>query len=314
MIRPNKLIRTGGISRSAILGYLLIVLILSACGQKPADPQLQYSSGPIGNNVPIYRLTPHPLYNPQKLSESFQPLVDYLNRQLPGTHIQLEASRDYQAFEQKFRAREAEILMPNPWQTLEAMKVGYHVIAMWGDAEDFKGIFIVRKESEIKTTDDLRGKVVSYPSPTALAAAIMPQYFLYTKGININKDIKNRYVGSQESSIMNVYLGHSVAGATWPPPWRMFQKQHPAEAAQLKVIWETPSLLNNSVMVRDDVPEAMRQLIQKSLLDLPKTDEGMNILAGMETARFHVSNDASYDVVRQYVARFEKEVRPVEKK
>jgi phosphonate transport system substrate-binding protein len=142
----------------------------------------------------------------------------------------------------------------------------------------------------------------------------MPQYFLHDKGIDINKDIQNVYVGSQESSIMNVYLGQTSAGATWPPPWRIFQKLHPVEAAQLKVIWETPSLLNNSVMVRDDVPETVRQELRQALLDLPKTAEGQKILAGMETARFHAADDATYDIVRQYVARFEKEVRPVERK
>ena len=302
-------------SRSVIaITIAFITLLLVSCDHSPTEQPLLYSSAPVANQLPIYRLVPHPLYNPQKLSETFLPLVDYLNRQVPGAHIELESSRDYQAYEHKFRAREAEILMPNPWQTIEAMKVGYHVIAMWGDAEDFKGLFIVRKDGGIKTPSDLKGKVVSYPSPTALAAALMPQYFLHKQGIDINKDIKNSYVGSQESSIMNVYLRQSAAGATWPPPWRMFQKDHPNEAAQLKVIWETPSLLNNSLMVRDDVPEAVRQGIRQTLLDLPKTPEGEKILAGMETARFHAADDASYDIVRQFIARFEKEVRLVESK
>jgi len=61
----------------------------------------------------------------------------------------LEASRDYQAYEVKFRNRKPELILPNPWQTLEAIKVGYQVIAMAGDAEDFNGIFIVRKDSGI---------------------------------------------------------------------------------------------------------------------------------------------------------------------
>lgn len=301
-------------SRLTVLASLLVAVLVAACDQQPAEKPLQYSSTPVENQSQVYRLVPHPLYNPQKLSETFQPLVDYLNRQIPAVNIQLETSRDYPAFEKKIRAREAELLMPNPWQTLEANRVGYHVISMWGDAEDFKGIFIVRKDSAIKVPADLKGKVVSYPSPTALAAAIMPQYFLHKNGININKDIQNNYVGSQESSIMNVYLGQSVAGATWPPPWRLFQKDHPAEAAQLKVIWETSSLLNNSVMVRDDVPEAIRQGVRQALLALPKTPEGRRILAGMETARFHAADDASYNVVREYVKRFEKEVRKVERK
>lgn len=297
----------------ATLPALLAAMLLTACDRQPAEKPLKYSGAPVDTAMPTYRFAVHPLHNPQKLAEAYQPLVDHLNRQLEGVRIELEASRDYQAYEQKFRAREPAILLPNPWQTLEAMKTGYHVIAMAGDAEDFKGIFIVRRDSGIKTPADLKGKVVSYPSHTALAACIMPQYFLHKHGIDVNKDIRNAYVGSQESSIMNAYLGKSAAGATWPPPWRLFQQDYPKEAAQLKVIWETPSLMNNSVMVRDDVPPGVSQKVRQALLDLPNTPEGQTILAGMSTARFHAADDASYQTVRDYVAAFEKEVRPVER-
>ncbi len=296
----------------AALGLLPAILLLAACGRGPAEPQLNYSSAPADPGIPSYSLAPHPLYNPQKLSETLQPLVDRLNHQLPGAQISLEGSRDYQAFEQKLRSRGPAFLMPNPWQTIEAMKVGYHVIAMWGDAEDFRGIILVRRDGGISAPSDLKGRAVSFPSPTALAAAIMPQSFLHDRGIDVNKDIQNLYVGSQESSIMSVYLGRSAAGATWPPPWRLFQRDHPSESAQLKVLWETPPLVNNSVMARDDVPDAIRDAVRQALLDLGKTTEGRGVLAGMETARFHAADDSSYDVVRRYVARFEKEVRPVE--
>jgi phosphonate transport system substrate-binding protein len=302
------------VRRLTSLYFLLVAFALAACDQQPAEKPMQYSHAPIGTQIPVYHLVPHPLYNPKKLSETIQPLVDYLNKQVPAANIQLETSRDYQSFEKKFRSREADFLMPNPWQTLEANKVGYHVIAMWGDAEDFRGVFIVRKDSGIKVPSDLKGKVVSYPSHTALAAAIMPQYFLFKNGIDINKDIQNNYVGSQESSIMNVYLGQSVAGATWPPPWRLFQKDHPSEAAQLKLIWETPPLINTSVMVRDDLPEGIRESVRQALLNLHLTQEGKRILAGMETARFYSADDASYNIVQEYITRFEKEVRPVERK
>ncbi|HIJ38386.1 MAG TPA: phosphate/phosphite/phosphonate ABC transporter substrate-binding protein [Rhodospirillaceae bacterium] len=294
------------------LASLAFILVSFGHNQDPVEKPLPYSHAPDENQKPTYRLIPHPLYNPQKLVEEFQPLVDYLNRALPETPIRIEASRDYQAFEKKIRAREADILMPNPWQAIEAMKVGYHVVAMWGDADDFRGIFILRKDSKVKKPSDLKGKAISYPSPTALAAAIMPQYFLFTQGIDIKKDIQNVYVGSQESSIMNVFLGATAAGATWPPPWRQFQKDHPAQAEQLTVAWETPSLINNAVMVRDNLPPDFGQRLQQALLDLPKTAEGQKILKDIETARFHAANDKSYAIVREYVERFEKEVRKVE--
>ncbi len=296
------------------LALAVALASLLGCGPKPQEQALQYAAAPLRPSAPVYRLAVHPLHNPQKLIQAYQPLVDLLNREMPDVRIELEASRDYQAYEKKFSEREPAFLLPNPWQTLQAMKVGYRVLAMAGDADDFKGLIIVRKDSAIRQAADLKGKVVSYPSPTALAAAVMPQYYLYKQGIDIRKDIQNHYVGSQESSIMNVYLGQSAAGATWPPPWRAFQKDHPAEAAQLQVLWQTPSLLNNSVMVRDDVPPAVGESFTKTLLGLPQTPQGRAVLSSMETSRFYEANDASYERVRDYIARFEKEVRPVEQK
>jgi phosphonate transport system substrate-binding protein len=289
-----------------------LAIFLTACDQPATDNALQYSTAPIEDAVVMYRLAIHPLHNPQKLFEAYQPLVDYINSHLQGVQLELEASRDYPTYEKKFRAREPAFLVPNPWQTLQAMDRNYHVIGMAGDASDFKGIFIIRKDSNIKVPKDLNGKVVSYPAATALAAAIMPQYFLYTHGIDINQDIQNLYVGSQESSIMNVYLEKVAVGATWPPPWRLFQKDHPEKAKQLKIIWQTPSLINNSVMVRDDVPEAISKQVQNILVGLADTPQGQDILSGMETDRIYSANDADYSIVRDYIKHFEEVVRPVE--
>ncbi|MGD9164607.1 MAG: PhnD/SsuA/transferrin family substrate-binding protein [Chromatiales bacterium] len=299
----------------SFLILMLVTLLGAACDSSaPPSSGPRYGSGPVDTAKPLYHLAIHPLHNPKKLAEAYQPLVDHLNANIPEAHFVLEASRDYQAYEVKFRARTPEFLLPNPWHTLEAIKMGYRVIAMAGDAEDFKGIFIVRKDSGIRAPAELKGKVVSYPSHTALAACIMPQYFLHQQGLDVNQDITNVYVGSQESSIMNAYLGKSAAGATWPPPWRLFQKDHPAEAAQLKLIWETPPLMNNSVMARDDVPRELVDKVLTLLLALDETPAGRVILSAMSTARFHAANDASYDKVRDYVAVFEQQVRPVERK
>ena len=111
---------------------------------------------------------------------------------------------------------------------------------------------------------------------------------------------------------MNVLLGESSAGATWPPPWRLFQKDRPEDAAQLKVIWETPPLMNNSVMFRDDVPENIVQKTSEIIYSLHTTEKGQNILKGMETARFYQADNDSYKPVRDFVASFEEDVRPVE--
>jgi phosphonate transport system substrate-binding protein len=289
-----------------------VAVILGGCRRESAEVGPRYGTAPAAPGDRIYQFAVHPLYNPERLFQAYQPLIDYLNREVKGGRFELEASLDYPHFEEKIRYRKPEFLLPNPWQTTIAMPLGYQVIAMAGDPADFRGLFIARKDSPLRVPADLKGQAVSYPARTALAACIMPQYFLYRQKLDVVRDLDNRYVGSQDSAIMNAYLGKTAVGVTWPPPWRIFQKEHPREAAELKVLWETESFVNNSVMVRNDVPPVVREQVRVLLLRLGDTPSGAKILAGMETARFLPAGDDAYDCVRRYIADFERDVRPVE--
>lgn len=79
----------------------------------------------------------------------------------------------------------------------------------------------------------------------------------------------------------------------------------------MKVIWETDSLINNSVMARNDIPIQIAEQIRGLLIGLNESSEGRLILSEMETARFLPASNADYDFVRQYISNFELNVRPV---
>ncbi|MBK9325139.1 MAG: phosphate/phosphite/phosphonate ABC transporter substrate-binding protein [Hydrogenophilales bacterium] len=258
----------------------------------------------------VFRFGVHLGHHPRKLDQAFSPLMRFLSRRIPEARFELEGSRGFAHFEGKLRTRQLDFAMPNPYQTVLAQDWGYRVIAEAGDSGDFRGIFIVRADSGIREPADLKGKAVAYPAPTALAAGMMPQLWLAKNGLNVRKDIDNRYVESQESAILNAYMGESAAGATWPPPWRAFQKAHPREAAQLRVIWETPPLINNAVMARDDLPAELVERVRLALIHLHEDGDGQRALAAMETARIHAATDASYQVVRRFIAEYESWVGP----
>jgi phosphonate transport system substrate-binding protein len=191
------------------------------------------------------------------------------------------------------------------------MKHGYHVFAKMGDDDDFRGLILVRTDARINRISDLKGKIVSYPAPTALAATLMPQYYLQTHGLNINTDIENIYVGSQESSIMNVLNRKVAAGATWTVPWRVFVRNQPQLAEQLEVKWETESFVNNSWMAKENTPQAIIEKLNAILLNLPQTPEGQAILTAIPLSKFEVANDETYKPIQAFVVKFDKTVRPL---
>jgi phosphonate transport system substrate-binding protein len=304
--------RSGLLRQIAIL--MLAALGLMACNRD--------ASG--GRSEPLYAAKPatagreyvfaiHPLHNPVRLFEVYGPLIEYLNRNIPGTTFRLEASRNYEEFENKLYSRQFDFALPNPYQTLNSLGHGYHVIAKMGDDYKFTGIILVRRDSGIKKVTDLKGKKVSYPARTALAATMMPQYYLQTHGLDVNRDIENLYVGSQESSIMNVYLGNVAAAATWPLPWDAFQKEHPDKARELQLKWETEPLINNGVVARDDVPEALVKRVAQLLDTLHTSEEGKAILARMPLSRFELADDRRYRVIEDFLHKFSQKVRPLDK-
>lgn len=282
---------------------------LNKQADEPYEPQFSAQS----KDAKIkYIIGIHPLHNPKRLFEVYGPIVDFLNANLPEADLTLEASRNYEEFDRKLYSGYFDFAMPNPYQTVNALKHGYRVFGKMANDDDFRGIILVRRDSGINTVADLKGKAVAYPAPTALAATLMPQYYLHTHGIDVNHDIENRYVGSQESSIINVLRGHVAAGATWPVPWKTFSKENPESASQLEVKWQTESLQNNAWVVRKDLPTPLTEKFSTLLFNLDQHEQGRAMLARIPVTRFEPANDGSYGPVQAFLATFTKTVRPLE--
>jgi len=294
------------------LNILFFTLILSSCsGDTEKEYTPIYSQQSILSEEKTYIIGIHPLHNPKRLHEIFGPIANYLTENISGAHFKIEASRNYAAFDKKLYSRKFHFSLPNPYQTVNSLGHGYSVFGKMADDENFRGIFLVRKDSGINSVADLKGKPVSFPAPTALAATMMPQYYLQTNGLNVMKDIDIRYVGSQESSVMNVMLGDTAAGATWPPPWRALSKERPKLAKELKVIWQTAPLPNNGLVVRDDVDEATLRQVKKLILNLHRNKEGKVWLEKMQLSKFEKATDATYLPVVSFLKTFHNVVRPI---
>jgi phosphonate transport system substrate-binding protein len=283
--------------------------LASACAPPVAEVEPPaYSSAPPPGTVEPRVFGVHPLHNPRRLETVFGPLTDRLQR-ATGVPLRLEASRSYQAFEDKLQARQFDFALPNPYQTVTAEAVGYRAFAKMGDDERFFGILLTRKGAA-PTLEALRGKRIAFPAPTALAAAMMPQLLLAQAGLLPGRDYEAVYVGSQESSIASVASGEVTAASTWPPPWDAYCQQHPTVSATLAVAFRTQPLVNNGVVARDDVPADLIQRIRAELLALHEDAEGRAILARMNLSRFESADSATYAPVRNFLATFAETVRP----
>lgn len=291
---------------------LLAAVLATGCDQRSAQRyQIEYSSRPPAGTV-RYVVGVHPLHNPVRLHELFQPLMELLGEQLDGVEFSLEASRNYAAYNDKLYAGKFDFAIPNPYQTVMALRHGYRVIGKMADDDRFRGIILVRRDSGIEELSQLAGKRISFPAPTALAGTMMPQWYLQQHGLQVQRDIDSVYVGSQESSIMNVYLGEVAAGATWPPPWQALSEERPELERELRVLAVTEPLPNNSVLVSERVPGKDVLAVARALFALHSHERGRAILQRMAITGFVPADETTYEPVQQFLRRFSSEVRPLE--
>jgi phosphonate transport system substrate-binding protein len=285
-------------------------IMLGGCS--PSEPNYEPTYGVRTARQQTYSFAVHPLHNPALLQKTYGPLIDYLNASTGGARFKLVSSRDYAAFNRRLAAQEFAFALPNPYQTVEATASGYRVFGKVGGDENFRGIILTRRDSPIRTVADLRGKVISYPAPTAVAGTMLPQYFLQHHGVPLSKTTVV-YVGSMESSIQSVLMRASDAAAVWPDPWQKYLLAYPERARQLQVRWITPPLVNNGLVVRRDVPPAVADRVLAALRNLQSTSDGQRLLRQLAVSNFEPADDASYDPVRKFLRSFSATVRPLPK-
>jgi phosphonate transport system substrate-binding protein len=268
-------------------------------------------SEPAKDQAPEYLFGVFPSRPPTKTFEVYQPIFDYLSLHVPGARFRLEASGDSAQYEKKLTSRRFHFALVNPYQTIRSFEYGYRVFGKMAPDEDFRGIILVRRDSGIETLADLKGKTVAFPAPTTVGSTMLTQYFLQTHGVDVKRDIHSVYVRSQESCILNVYHRFAAAAGSRPQPWAHFQAQHPEKAKELVVKWETESLINNALVVRDDVPRQTLDKTAATLFSLNNDEAGRKLLDAIPISRFEPADNAAYEPMRAFLKKFEETVGPL---
>ena len=76
--------------------------------------------------------------------------------------------------------------------------------------------------------------------------------------------------------------------------------------------WQTEPLINNAVVARGDMPPELVHNVAEVLFHLHETPAGRAMLKRLPLSRFEPADDATYDVVRTFIAKYSKTVHPVE--
>lgn len=284
---------------------MLLILLFLGC-ERDSQPYVAEKEPFIRTS---FSFAIHPYKNTQATFDAYKPILEYIESKVVGVSLDLETSNNYAHFEQKLKEQSVDFALPNPYQTVEALDLNYTVVAKMAPDDVFRGVIVARKDANIQNLSDLKGKKVSFPAPTALAATLMPKWFMYERGVDPNRDFESIYVGSQDSSILNAYMSITVAGCTWPPPWELWAKNNPEKASKMSVIWQTDSLPNNSVMAHSRVPKEIQSAIAKALIDMKNDKTGLELLKKAGFDGFEEAEASTYKKVEEFLEKYDKALK-----
>ena len=270
-----------------LLRTTLAAVALTALAAAPALAQQQ-----------ILRITTIPEEAATEQTRKFGPITKYLERVL-AMKVELTPVTDYPAAVEALINKQVDLVWFGGFTHVQAqLRSGGKIVPIAQREEDaqFRSVFITRTDSGIKALTDLKGKQVSFGSPSSTSGHLMPRSFLLQARIDPDKDFKRvAYSGAHDATIASVVGGRVDAAALDITVWRRFIEDKKVDTTKVHVFFTTPPYYNYNWSVHADMPAALRERITKALLDLSMaTPEGKEILTLNRATRYIATRPENY--------------------
>jgi len=220
-----------------------------------------------------YAIAVIPSSPPVTLHEQWTPFLERLTKE-SGLRFRLKLFQRMADFEREIGDGNADFIFASPIQTVVARQMHGYVPFVRGGKPVSIGLF-VRKDSSLRTIDELSGETISFVGNKNLCSVLM-RHLLAEQQQKIPYTAE--YSGSTQNVIRSVLLGKSAAGAVFIPE---LENESVTNREQLRLIIETAEVAPHPFSAHPRVSRETRELIKKLVLKMAATKEGEELLKTM---------------------------------
>ena len=248
------------------------------------------------------RVTAIPDESPTELARKAAPLLKYLEKVM-GQPVVFTPVTDYAAAVEALANKQVDLAWYGGFTYVQAnIRSGGKAVPLVQRAEDavFRSVFITT-QAGIQNLADLKGKSVSFGSPSSTSGHLMPRSFLLQAHIEPERDFKRvAFSGAHDATIAAVAAGKVDAGALNISVWEKFVAEGKVDTTKVRVLYTTPSYFDYNWTVHADMPAAQREKLTQAFLQLDSsTPEGKEILALQRATRFIPTKPENYQGIEQ---------------
>ncbi|MEM8642568.1 MAG: phosphate/phosphite/phosphonate ABC transporter substrate-binding protein [Cyanobacteria bacterium P01_G01_bin.54] len=254
---------------------------------------------------------------PTKTIKRYQPLADYLASQLGEVGMgqgAVEVAPDLDTMLQYLESGAVDLYFDSPYPAmLTSEEVGAKpILRRWKEGvASYNTIIFTRADSEIKSLEDLNGKIVAFDHVVSTSGFMLPLAHLKEAGLTLTEK------GAANVTVSTDEVGYILSGDDDNSiQWTLTQKVDAAAVGssdfakipedarqQLRIIAETESVPRHVAMVSPTLTEEEVSAIVEILLAMGETEQEKKILAEFETTtkfdNFPEGVDSAFERMRE---------------
>lgn len=245
----------------------------------------------------------------QNLKADWQPLLDDMAKQT-GFKVNAFFAPDYAGVIEAMRFNKVHVAWFGNKSAIEAVdRASGEVFAQMVNADGTEGYYshlIVHKDSPIKSLDDVlkNGKSYSFGNgdPNSTSGYVVPSFYVFAKNkIDARTHFKIVRSANHETNALAVANQQVDVATNNSESLTKVELNQPEKRKNIRVIWTSPLIASDPLVMRKDLPEATKAKIKSFLFNYAKTDarEKEVVMKLSKLSGFKPSSNAQLLPIRQ---------------
>lgn len=299
--------------KSAVLVLAAFLLVaLAACGNK--DSKNESANGKYIPETLNVQFVPTKAEN--TVESKAKPLAELLSKEL-GIPVKVSVSTDYSTIIEAMASKQIDlgIMPPNAYVLANDRGAAnailqsqlYGVSQPGGKANEdekvasFRGQVIFKKDSGIKSYEDLVGKTIASQDVVSASGYVFPVAEMIEKGIDVDRDVNFVTVNGIDNAILAVINGDADAAFSFEDGRNLMLKDYPTIFEDLDSFFTEARIPNDAIAVRTDMDDEWTEKIRQAFIAIGESEDGREIVRSLYGhVGYTTADDSSYDIIRKY--------------
>ena len=286
---------------STLILVTVAAIVLASCGGSSGGGGGGSASGDQPLQVGLI-----PNENPEEVEAQYQPLEDYLKKEL-GREVQLSVPTTYNAVVEAMVSGELDLAYFGGLTYVQArQRADVHplfteVNPRTGTTK-YRSVIIVPADSDIKKVEDLEGETFAFGSVSSTSGSLYPSIMLDQAGLDYRTDLGEViYTGGHDTTAQAVANGQVAAGGLEDRILYDLQEEGIIEKNKVRVIEESDPIEGYPWVVRDALSDKDEQALIDAFLDI-KDPELLDLLRAEDYQKVQASD---YDYVEKQARKLD---------